>query len=93
MMGAAARYGFRTDRRAGKPVFGGQRLSISAALTSRNVVVFLAVWMVVNLIAGLGLLTPGIDSRIAWEAHIGGFLAGFFCVAIFDPVRRGAPVS
>lgn len=93
MMGAAARYGFRTDRWAGKPVFGGQRLSIGAALSSRNVVVFLAVWMVVNLIAGLGLLTPGMDSRIAWEAHIGGFLAGFLCVAIFDPARRGATVS
>jgi membrane associated rhomboid family serine protease len=93
MMGAAARYGFRTDRWAGRPVFGGPRLSIGTALTSRNVVVFLAVWMVVNLIAGLGLLTPGMDSRIAWEAHIGGFLAGFFCVAIFDPARRRAPVS
>jgi membrane associated rhomboid family serine protease len=84
MMGAAARYGFRTDRLAGKPVFGGPRLSVAAALSSRTVVVFLAVWMAVNLVSGLGLLSPGMENPIAWEAHIGGFLAGFFCVALFD---------
>ena len=88
MMGAAARYGFRTDRLAGKPIFSAPRLSVAGALTSRTVVIFLAVWMAVNLVSGLGLLTPGMANPIAWEAHIGGFLAGFFLVAPFD---RGPP--
>lgn len=92
MMGAAARYGFRSDRLAGKPIFSGPRLSIGAALTSRTVVIFLAVWMVVNLIGGLGLLTPGMENPIAWEAHIGGFAAGFFCVALFDRAKRREPL-
>lgn len=93
MMGAAARYGFRTDRSAGKPVFSGRRLSVARALTSRTVVIFLAVWMAVNLVSGLGLLTPGMDNPIAWEAHIGGFLAGFFLVAPFDRLPQSEPSS
>lgn len=91
MMGAAARYGFRTDRGAGRPVFAGPRLSVARALTSRNVVIFLAIWFIVNLVSGLGLLTPGMDAPIAWEAHIGGFIAGFFFVAPFDRNLRGHP--
>lgn len=93
MMGAAARYGFRTDRMAGKPIFSGPRLSVARALVLRNVVIFLAVWMAVNLVSGLGLLTPGMENPIAWEAHIGGFVAGFLCVALFDPAPRGAAIS
>lgn len=91
MMGAAARYGFRIDRRAGKPIFSGPRLSLAGALASRMVVVFLGVWMAVNLLTGLGLLTPGMANPIAWEAHIGGFLAGFLCVALFDRRAPGQP--
>lgn len=93
MMGAAARYGFRTDRLAGKPIFSGPRLSVSGSLTSRTVAVFLAVWMAVNLISGFGLLTPGMANPIAWEAHIGGFLAGFFLIAPFDRAPPPGPPS
>jgi len=85
MMGAASRFGFRMGRLDGRPAFAGPMLSIAQALTSRTVVVFLAVWFVVNLLAGMGWMTPGIDSPIAWQAHIGGFLAGFFCAAFFVP--------
>jgi membrane associated rhomboid family serine protease len=88
MMGAAARFGFRTDRLAQKSVFNGPLLPIAAALTSRFVVAFLAVWLVINLIAGLGFMAPEQGIRIAWEAHIGGFLAGFFGIALFDRGRR-----
>ena len=33
--------------------------------------------MIVNLATGLIGFAPGVDDQIAWEAHIGGFLAGF----------------
>ena len=84
MMGAAARFGFRTDRWSGHPVFSGPRLSVRGALSSRIVIVFLTVWLVINLVVGLDILAPGGASRIAWEAHIGGFAAGFFGIAALD---------
>ncbi len=84
MMGAAARFGFRIDRSSGQSAFGGPVLPIPLVLRSRGVVTFLAVWMAINLVTGLVGLTPGETSQIAWEAHIGGFLVGFFCIALFD---------
>ncbi len=88
MMAAAARFGFAVDRRAHRPAFAGRRLPLAAVLRRRNVVVFLGVWFAVNLIAGLGYLVPGEARSIAWEAHIGGFLAGFFGLGLFDRARQ-----
>lgn len=90
MMGAAARYGFNIDRSGGRGVFGGPILPIPVALTSRPVVVFLVVWFVINLATGLIGFGGGIDADIAWEAHIGGFVVGFFGIGLFD---RRPPLS
>lgn len=87
MMGAAARFGFHIDHTSGRGAFAGAPLPFSQVLRSRTVVAFLGVWMVVNLVTGLVGLAPGIDDQIAWEAHIGGFLAGFLGLRLFD--RRG----
>lgn len=84
MMGAAARFGFRFERQAGQPGFAGAILPIAEALRSRAVVSFLAVWMAINLVTGLFHLVPGEGSEIAWEAHIGGFVVGFFFIGRFD---------
>lgn len=89
MMGAAARFGFRIDRSSGRAAFAGPVLPISAVLRSRGVMTFLAVWMVINLATGLIGFAPGIVGQIAWEAHIGGFVAGFFGLRWFD--RRWQP--
>ena len=40
--------------------------------------------MVINLVTGLVGFVPGEESQIAWEAHIGGFVVGFFFVSSFD---------
>jgi membrane associated rhomboid family serine protease len=85
MMGAASRFGFRIGRLDGRPAFAGPMLSVGQAFMSRAVVTFLAAWFVINLVAGMGWISPGIDGPIAWQAHIGGFLAGFFCTAFFVP--------
>lgn len=90
MMGAAARFGFRIDRSAGAAAFAGPVLPVSVVLRSRAVVSFLAVWFVINLATGLVSFSPGNDSQIAWEAHIGGFLIGFFGIRRFDR-RRAYP--
>ncbi|MDR7031991.1 rhomboid family intramembrane serine protease [Mesorhizobium sp. BE184] len=84
MMGAAARFAFRIDRSSGKSAFGGPPLPFSAVFRSRGVLTFLAVWMVINLVTGLIGVVPGADDQIAWEAHIGGFLAGFLGLGFFD---------
>ncbi|MEW9837966.1 rhomboid family intramembrane serine protease [Mesorhizobium sp. ZMM04-4] len=44
--------------------------------------------MVINLVTGLVGFEPGQESQIAWEAHIGGFIVGFFFISAFD--RRPA---
>lgn len=82
MTGAAARFAFQVDRRQRKPFFTGLVLPYAAVLRSRTVLVFLAVWMIVNLAVGLGVASNG--PQIAWEAHIGGFLVGFFGIRFFD---------
>jgi membrane associated rhomboid family serine protease len=81
MMGAAARFGFR---KAGKAAFTGALLPISLVLRMRGVLTFLVIWMAINLVTGLVGFAPGVEDRIAWEAHVGGFLAGFFGVRLFD---------
>lgn len=88
MMGAAARFGFRIDRSVGKPAFAGTLLPISVVLRMRGVLTFLVIWMAVNLVTGLVGFAPGVEDRIAWEAHVGGFLAGFLGVRLFDRAPR-----
>lgn len=59
----------------------------------RRALTFLVAWFVTNLLFGLGSGVLGLASGpIAWEAHIGGFLAGLVLFRAFDPIRRdGAP--
>jgi membrane associated rhomboid family serine protease len=84
MMGAAARFGFRIDRSRRLPVFAGQRLRLVEALRLRQVAIFLGVWLAINFAAGAGLDLSGSDGSIAWEAHIGGMIAGLLGIGLFD---------
>lgn len=88
MMGAAARFAFRIDRSSGRGAFAGAPLPMREVARSRSAMTFLAVWMAVNFATALIGVAPGDDSEIAWEAHIGGFAAGFFGLRLFD--RRSA---
>ncbi|MGB3387517.1 MAG: rhomboid family intramembrane serine protease [Pseudaminobacter sp.] len=85
MMGAAARYGFQIDRSAAGAAFGGRTLPIAMVFRSRTVVTFLLVWMAINLASGFISFVPGEENRIAWEAHVGGFLVGFLAIQYFEP--------
>jgi membrane associated rhomboid family serine protease len=58
-------------------------------LRDPRILLFLAIWFGTNLLFGLGAIEmPGTQGAVAWEAHIGGFLAGLIGFALFDPVRR-----
>jgi membrane associated rhomboid family serine protease len=67
-------------------------LSLMRALRNTRVLGFLAVWFGVNIIFGLGSISIGSEGvSVAWQAHIGGFLAGLLLFALFDPVPRSVP--
>jgi membrane associated rhomboid family serine protease len=68
-----------------------------APLFSRQMVVFTLVWAAINLLAGVtGLGMGGENALIAWQAHLGGFVAGLLLCAPFDHLRPrnvGAPLD
>jgi membrane associated rhomboid family serine protease len=65
--------------------------SLWRALRDRRVLSFLAIWFGVNIIFGIGSIAVGMEgAKVAWQAHIGGFLAGLLLFSLFDPVPRAA---
>jgi membrane associated rhomboid family serine protease len=68
-----------------------------APIFSRPILVFSAVWAAINLLAGLtGLGMAGEGGLVAWQAHLGGFLAGLLLCGPFDWLRPrvvGAPLD
>lgn len=85
-MGAAARFGLRANRRVPRRGFDGPLLSIVQSLRARGVLPFLGIWIVMNVVVGLNLFSAMGEDGVAWEAHIGGLVAGFLLVPLF--VRR-----
>ena len=60
-----------------------------SALRDPRILAFLLVWFGLNMLFGLGSLPiAGAGQTVAWEAHIGGFLAGLLLFSAFDPVPR-----
>jgi membrane associated rhomboid family serine protease len=60
---------------------------LSVCLRDPSVLIFLAVWFGFNVLLAFGSVgLAGVEGPIAWQAHIGGFLAGLFGFALFDPV-------
>lgn len=57
------------------------------ALRHPRVIAFLAVWFGINIIFGIGSNPFVAESQsVAWQAHIGGFLAGLLLFSLFDPI-------
>jgi membrane associated rhomboid family serine protease len=54
---------------------------------------FLLTWFGCNILFGAFATPLGIgDATVAWEAHIGGFLAGLFAFSLFDPTPDQRPI-
>ncbi|GGC71629.1 rhomboid family intramembrane serine protease [Chelatococcus reniformis] len=92
-MAAAARFIFQR----GVMLFGAERERIHQAraqpllvlLKDRRALLFMLSWFGINLLFGLAAGPLGItDSAIAWQAHIGGFVAGLLLFPLFDPAPR-----
>jgi membrane associated rhomboid family serine protease len=63
-----------------------------ATFRDARFLLFLGVWMGLNALFGMGALSFGQEpgQQLAWQAHIGGFLAGLVLFTAFDPaVTRG----
>lgn len=92
MMGAAARYGFKQIKTLGhepRSEFAGPVLSMVQSLTNKTVLVFISIWLLMNVATGLYVNTQGGENlSIAWEAHIGGMAAGFFLIGLLDKRRN-----
>lgn len=62
-------------------------LPLSEALRDPRVLAFLAVWFGINIVFGIGVISVAAQSgSVAWQAHIGGFVAGLVLFSAFDPI-------
>ena len=59
-------------------------MPLATALRDRRIVLAIAIWLALNALAAIGIGTGDIAGAIAWEAHIGGFIAGFLTFGLFD---------
>lgn len=77
---------FRRD--GGNEAYRVQAQPLLTTLRDPRFLMFLAVWIGLNMLFGFGTVSFGTaaDQQIAWQAHIGGFLAGLFLFDAFDPV-------
>jgi membrane associated rhomboid family serine protease len=93
-MAAALRFAFEAGGPLGYFRDGGRRAffvpaaPLMQALRNPQVLVFLGIWFFLNLGFGIGADTGdlGGSGTVAWQAHIGGFLAGLLLFPLFDPV-------
>ncbi len=79
-------FGFSDGSSARAPV-----RPIAVLARDRRPMLFVFFWFLLNLGFGIGAAPLGIaPGGIAWEAHIGGFVAGFFLMPLMDPRPRPA---
>lgn len=89
-MGAAARFVFNNRSERMGPGFkhDGPALGLLQSFSNRQFLVFFVIWMVLNVLFGSGVVSlAGQDVEIAWQAHIGGFIAGLLLFSLLDPKR------
>jgi len=91
-MAAAMRFAFQRGGpltligRADAGAYRVSALPLRDVLSDARVVLFLVVWFGINILFGAGPLPiTGSEQPVAWEAHIGGFLAGLLLFSWFDP--------
>lgn len=84
-MGAATRFAFQPGERFSQGKLNRPRLTLYQTITNRPTFAFIGIWLLVNYLTGSGIVdVTGEGGRIAWEAHVGGFLFGLFLFPLFD---------
>ena len=77
---AAARFGFSRPQNSHSG-FVGAPFSLAETFSNRTSVSFILIWFAINFLPAI--ITFG-DTNIAWQAHIGGFVAGLLLLPLFD---------
>jgi len=80
LMGAAARFGFYRG--------GEYLLPMRSALMNKSILVFIGVWLAANLAIGFETFIIDEGNSIAWQAHIGGLIAGFVLIGLFARKKK-----
>jgi membrane associated rhomboid family serine protease len=95
LTGAAVRFIFQPvlymrDDATGQPVPVGRRLaSLGDVFRNPRSRWFTVIWVALNAaVPLLGLFVEGGGLAIAWQAHLGGFLAGLLLVPLFERRER-----
>jgi membrane associated rhomboid family serine protease len=95
MMAASMRFAFQPHgpialwQQKDERAYHVPALPLLSALRDPRILAFLVVWFGLNLLFGLGSLPiVGAGQSVAWEAHIGGFLAGLLLFSLFDPTPK-----
>ncbi len=78
----------RDGREGGDEAYRVPAVPLIATLRDPRFLAFVAVWIGLNALFGLGTVPIGGEEgqEIAWQAHIGGFFAGLLLFTAFDPV-------
>jgi membrane associated rhomboid family serine protease len=99
-MAAAMRFVFQRGGplaligRASNAAYRVPAIPLRGVLADLRVVLFLVVWFGINILFGLGSFPiTGNEQPVAWEAHIGGFLAGLLLFSWFDPTPNLPPID
>ncbi|WP_196258721.1 rhomboid family intramembrane serine protease [Pelagibacterium limicola] len=94
LTGAAMRFIFQPvvvgeDPTTGERVIlGRQTATLGQLFTDPRSRAFIIVWIGLNLLIPLAPLFLDVQIPIAWEAHIGGFVAGLLMPSLFDARAR-----
>lgn len=83
-LGGAARFGFRSNKLNPRAGLAGPLYPPIESLKLRGVAPFLIIWMLMNFAFGSDIFGLAGGASIAWEAHIGGLVTGFFAIALLD---------
>ena len=89
-MAATARFAFNGGIGGFSALQGVHRspsLSLGQLRHNSQAMMFLGLWLVLNLVFGLTSIVGG-GGSVAWEAHLGGFVVGLLVFPYLDPVSR-----
>lgn len=90
LTGAAVRFIFQPvlyakDPETGQPIVLGRRLaSLGETFANPRSRLFTLIWLALNAAVPLAPLLMGSSLGVAWQAHLGGFLAGLLVVGAFE---------